>query len=185
MVTEQEFDELRPSAFAVAYRMLGSVSEAEDVVQEGFLRLHRVRAGGERIESPRAYLSTVVSRLSLDQLRSARANHTCGLPSSTPSTPLPHPFRRSAERRPEPAGAAAAAPRADPARLGQQLQGGAPEQRYPLVASRTNRTVCAEGRMSRRPPHVHSKEGRRFESARGLREAAANRRAPGWRQLLD
>src|SRR5215204_2365255 len=65
------FDELRRSAFAVAYRMLGSVSEAEDLVQEGFLRLHRARAGGERIESPRAYLSTVVSRLSLDHLRSA------------------------------------------------------------------------------------------------------------------
>ncbi len=71
-MTEEEFDQLRPSAFAIAYRMLGSVSEAEDVVQEGFLRLHRARAGGERIESPRAYLSTVVSRLSLDQLRSAR-----------------------------------------------------------------------------------------------------------------
>jgi RNA polymerase sigma-70 factor (TIGR02957 family) len=70
---EEEFDELRPSAFAIAYRMLGSVSEAEDVVQEGFLRLHRAREGGERIESPRAYLSTVVSRLSLDELRSARA----------------------------------------------------------------------------------------------------------------
>src|ERR671920_63004 len=69
---EEEVDELRPSAFAIAYRMLGSVSEAEDVVQEGFLRLHRARAGGERIESPRAYLSTVVSRLSLDHLRSAR-----------------------------------------------------------------------------------------------------------------
>ena len=52
--------------------MLGSVSEAEDVVQEGFLRLHRARQRGERIESPRAYLSTVVSRLSLDDLRSAR-----------------------------------------------------------------------------------------------------------------
>ena len=62
-MTEEEFDELRPSAFAIAYRMLGSVSEAEDVVQEGFLRLHRAREGGERIESPRAYLSTVVSRL--------------------------------------------------------------------------------------------------------------------------
>src|ERR671922_1608917 len=72
-MTEEEFDELRPSAFAVAYRMLGSVSEAEDVVQEGFLRLHRAREGGERIESPRAYLSTVVSRLALDHLRSARA----------------------------------------------------------------------------------------------------------------
>jgi RNA polymerase sigma-70 factor (ECF subfamily) len=71
-MTEAEFDELRPSAFAIAYRMLGSVSEAEDVVQEGFLRLHRARGGGERIESPRAFLSTVVSRLSLDHLRSAR-----------------------------------------------------------------------------------------------------------------
>jgi RNA polymerase sigma-70 factor (TIGR02957 family) len=70
-MTEEEFNELRPSAFAIAYRMLGSVSEAEDVVQEGFLRLHRAGAGGERIESPRAYLSTVVSRLSLDHLRSA------------------------------------------------------------------------------------------------------------------
>ena len=70
---DEEFDELRPSAFAVAYRMVGSVGEAEDVVQEGFLRLHRVRASGERIESPRAYLSTVVARLSLDHLRSARA----------------------------------------------------------------------------------------------------------------
>jgi RNA polymerase sigma-70 factor (TIGR02957 family) len=69
---EEEFDELRRSAFAIAYRMLGSVGEAEDVVQEGLLRLHRAREGGERIASPRAYVSTVVSRLSLDQLRSAR-----------------------------------------------------------------------------------------------------------------
>jgi RNA polymerase sigma-70 factor (TIGR02957 family) len=71
-VTEHEFDELRPPAFAIAYRMLGSVSEAEDAVQEGFLRLHRAREGGERVESPRAFLSTVVWRVSLDHLRSAR-----------------------------------------------------------------------------------------------------------------
>jgi RNA polymerase sigma-70 factor (TIGR02957 family) len=70
-MTEEEFDELRRSAFAIAYRMLGSVSEAEDLVQEGLLRLHGAREGGERIESPRAYLSTVVSRLALDHLRSA------------------------------------------------------------------------------------------------------------------
>src|ERR671920_517096 len=53
-MTEEEFEELRPSAFAIAYRMLGSVSEAEDVVQEGFLRLHRAREQGEEIASPRA-----------------------------------------------------------------------------------------------------------------------------------
>jgi RNA polymerase sigma-70 factor (ECF subfamily) len=70
-MTDEELVELRRSAFAIAYRMLGSVSEAEDVVQEGLLRLHRAGVDGERIESPRAYLSTVVSRLSLDHLRSA------------------------------------------------------------------------------------------------------------------
>jgi RNA polymerase sigma-70 factor (TIGR02957 family) len=68
----ETFEELRPIAFAIAYRMLGSVSEAEDVVQEGFLRLHRALDEGQRIESPRAYLSTVVTRLAIDQLRSAR-----------------------------------------------------------------------------------------------------------------
>jgi RNA polymerase sigma-70 factor (ECF subfamily) len=71
-MTEAELAELRRSAFAIAYRMLGSVSEAEDMVQEGFVRLYRAREGGKRIESPRAYLSTVVSRLALDHLRSAR-----------------------------------------------------------------------------------------------------------------
>jgi RNA polymerase sigma-70 factor (ECF subfamily) len=72
MTEDQLLDELRPGAFAVAYRMLGSVSEAEDAVQEGLLRLHRALREGERIESPRAYLSTVVTRLCIDQLRSAR-----------------------------------------------------------------------------------------------------------------
>jgi RNA polymerase sigma-70 factor (TIGR02957 family) len=66
-------DELRPAAFAIAYRMLGSVPEAEDVVQEALLRVHRTLEAGERIESPRAYAATVVTRLAIDQLRSARA----------------------------------------------------------------------------------------------------------------
>lgn len=66
------FEELRPVGFAVAYRMLGRVSEAEDIVQEAFLRLHHTLADGERIESPRAYLATVVTRLCIDHLRSAR-----------------------------------------------------------------------------------------------------------------
>jgi RNA polymerase sigma-70 factor (TIGR02957 family) len=65
--------ELRPVAFAIAYRMLGSVSEAEDVVQEALLRVHRAIERGERLESPRAYVATVTTRLAIDELRSARA----------------------------------------------------------------------------------------------------------------
>jgi RNA polymerase sigma-70 factor (TIGR02957 family) len=72
-MTEHELlSELRPVAFAVAYRMLGSVAEAEDVVQEALLRLHAALEGGEGIESPRAYVVTVTTRLAIDQLRSAR-----------------------------------------------------------------------------------------------------------------
>jgi RNA polymerase sigma-70 factor (TIGR02957 family) len=64
---------LRPRAFAIAYQMLGSVSEAEDVVQEAFLRMHRTLHRDEPIASPRAYVATLVTRLAIDQLRSARA----------------------------------------------------------------------------------------------------------------
>jgi RNA polymerase sigma factor (sigma-70 family) len=71
-MSEQLLDEVRPAAFGVAYRMLGSVAEAEDVVQEALLRLHREVEGGAQIASPRAFVSTVAARLALDQLRSAR-----------------------------------------------------------------------------------------------------------------
>jgi RNA polymerase sigma-70 factor (ECF subfamily) len=70
---ERLLDELRPVAFAIAYRMLGSVSEAEDVVQEALLRLHQALGDGEEIVSPRAYAATVTTRLAINELRSARA----------------------------------------------------------------------------------------------------------------
>src|SRR3954452_11276767 len=73
MAHEELLEELRPSAFAIAYRMLGSVAEAEDVVQEALLRVHGALEEGQRIESPRAYVATVARRLAIDQLRSARA----------------------------------------------------------------------------------------------------------------
>ena len=70
---ERLLDELRPGAFAIAYRMLGSVSEAEDVVQEALLRVHQALDAGERIASPRAFVATVTTRLAINELRSARA----------------------------------------------------------------------------------------------------------------
>jgi RNA polymerase sigma-70 factor (ECF subfamily) len=63
-----EYEELRPLLFSIAYRMVGSVSEAEDVVQEAFLRYHRA----EEVDSPKAWLSAVTTRLAIDHLRSAR-----------------------------------------------------------------------------------------------------------------
>ena len=70
---EHELEQLRPTSFAIAYRMLGSVSEAEDVVQEALLRVHQAIEAGEQIASPRAYVATVTTRLAINELRSARA----------------------------------------------------------------------------------------------------------------
>jgi len=67
------YQELRPLLFSIAYRMVGSASEAEDLVQEAYLRFHRAVAGGAEVDSPKAYLSTVTTRLAIDHLRSARA----------------------------------------------------------------------------------------------------------------
>jgi RNA polymerase sigma-70 factor (ECF subfamily) len=69
----QLLDDLRPASFAIAYRMLGSVSEAEDVVQEALLRVHQALDTGQEIASPRAFIATVTTRLAINELRSARA----------------------------------------------------------------------------------------------------------------
>jgi RNA polymerase sigma-70 factor, ECF subfamily len=68
----ETFESLRPLLFAIAYRMLASVSDSEDVLQEAYLRWRRAVNDGAEIESLKAYLSTVVTRLAMDQLRSAR-----------------------------------------------------------------------------------------------------------------
>jgi RNA polymerase sigma-70 factor (TIGR02957 family) len=63
---------LRPLLLSIAYRMLGSFGDAEDVVQEAFLRLHRETVEGREVDSIKAFLTTVTTRLAIDQLRSAR-----------------------------------------------------------------------------------------------------------------
>lgn len=70
MTTVDDFSTHRAHLFGVAYRMLGSVAEAEDVVQEAFVRWSAVPPGSTR--SPAAYLTTVTTRLAIDRLRSAQ-----------------------------------------------------------------------------------------------------------------
>ncbi len=72
-IPAEEIERLRGYGFAIAYRMLGTVADAEDIVQEGMIRLLGAIEDGQRIESRRAYLSTIVTRLAIDELRSARA----------------------------------------------------------------------------------------------------------------
>ncbi|MBI0293424.1 RNA polymerase sigma-70 factor [Streptomyces sp. PRKS01-29] len=69
MSKAEEFEELRPLLFSIAYRILGSVSEAEDAVQETWLRFD---GSATRPTSAKAYLSAAVTRVAIDVLRSAR-----------------------------------------------------------------------------------------------------------------
>ena len=66
----EAFKQHRPLLFSIAYRMLGSVTDAEDLIQETFLRWQQ--ASKTEVRSPKAYLSRIITRLGIDYLRSAR-----------------------------------------------------------------------------------------------------------------
>jgi RNA polymerase sigma-70 factor (ECF subfamily) len=68
----EELEAFRPLLFSIAYRMIGEVGDAEDVVQEAFLRAHRAIREGSEIRHPKAFLSEVTTRLAIDHLRLAR-----------------------------------------------------------------------------------------------------------------
>jgi len=94
--TDRELEALRRHGFAVAYRMLGSVSEAEDVAQEALLRLTRQE---EPIDEPAAWMTTVATRLSINILKSARARRESyvgpWLPEPLVEDPAPGPASRA------------------------------------------------------------------------------------------
>ena len=69
----ETFHDLRPLLFSIAYRMLASVASAEDVVQEAFVQFDRATREGTKVNSPKSYLSAVVTRLAIDELKSARS----------------------------------------------------------------------------------------------------------------
>ncbi len=112
-----QYTEYRPLMFSIAYRMTGSVSDAEDIVQEAFLRAGKDggKNGGKdgkdaEIESPKAYLATITTRLAIDHLRSARVRRE-----SYVGTWLPEPLLASAPGTPGTPGAPRGEP--DPAEL--------------------------------------------------------------------
>ncbi len=93
MDRDEQFEEFRLSLFSLAYRMLGTRADAEDIVQEAYLRWHGAR--GEEVRNPKSFLTTVVARLALDSLKAAYRKRE-----TYPGTWLPEPLV-------EPAGAGA------------------------------------------------------------------------------
>ncbi len=91
--SSEVFGELRPLLFSIAYRMLGSVMDAEDVVQDAYVRWRE--ASDTDVRSPRAYLATMVTRLCINQLRSARVQREVyvgpWLPEPLVTEPTPDP----------------------------------------------------------------------------------------------
>jgi RNA polymerase sigma-70 factor (ECF subfamily) len=97
MTRNEEFEKLRPLLFAIAYRILGSVTDAEDAVQETWLRYE---SSPTHPTSPKAFLSAVVTRVSIDMLRSARARRVTYVGQWFPEPLLTDPYEdpaRSAE----------------------------------------------------------------------------------------
>jgi RNA polymerase sigma-70 factor (ECF subfamily) len=171
-------EELRPYLFAIAYRMLGSVADAEDVVQEAFLRYH---AAEVEPESPKAYLATITTRLAIDQLRSARVRREV-----YPGEWLPEPLAEE--------DAAQHAEMADSLSLAflHLLEKLSPVERavfllrevfdysYDDVARIVGKTP-ANSRQILARAHAHIDEGRtRFEVSRAEREEVARRFMDAW-----
>jgi RNA polymerase sigma factor (sigma-70 family) len=106
-VETSHYTEYRPLMFSIAYRMTGSVSDAEDIVQEAFLRAGKDAARDAEVGSPKAYLATITTRLAIDHLRSARVRRE-----SYVGTWLPEPLLANA-----PGSPGASRDEADPAEL--------------------------------------------------------------------
>ena len=99
-LNDSDLERLRTRAFAIAYRMLGSVGDAEDVAQEALIRFHAATEAGEQVDSPPAFVATIATRLAIDELRSARARRE-----SYFGEWLPEPLPTAADPAERPAGA--------------------------------------------------------------------------------
>jgi len=176
---ERLLDELRPVSFAIAYRMLGSVSEAEDLVQEALLRVDRSLEAGEQIASPRAFIATVTTRLAINELRSARARRE-----SYVGEWLPEPIVTDGDDDP-----ARHAETADSLSLAMLvlLESLSPEQRavlllhdvfdyrYPEIATIVGKTEDNVRQLATRARRHVEQRRPRFQTTRGQRDELARR----------
>jgi RNA polymerase sigma-70 factor (ECF subfamily) len=176
MSRAEEFEQLRPLLFAIAYRILGSVAEAEDAVQDTWLRYE---AAAARPASVKAYLSAVVTRISIDVLRSARVRREQYVGPWFPEPLLADPYE-------DPERAAELADSVSMAAL-VLLERLSPLERavfvlrevfgfsFPEIASAVDRSEAACRQLAVRARH-HVDAGRpRFEADRREREKLADR----------
>jgi RNA polymerase sigma-70 factor (ECF subfamily) len=175
-MSAEEFEELRPLLFSIAYRILGSVSEAEDAVQETWLRYE---ASAAQPTSARAFLSAVVTRISIDVLRSARVRREAYVGEWFPEPLLTDPYE-------DPARSAELADSVSMAAL-LLLERLSPLERavfvlrevfgfsFPEVAAAVGRSEAASRQLAVRARR-HMDEGRpRFEADRRERDELAER----------
>jgi RNA polymerase sigma-70 factor (ECF subfamily) len=176
MTRDQEFEELRPLLFAIAYRLLGSVTDAEDAVQETWLRYD---ASPTQPTSTKAFLSAVVTRVSIDVLRSARVRRETYVGQWFPEPLLNDPYE-------DPARSAELADSLSMAAL-LLLERLSPLERavfvlrdvfgfgFPEIASAVGRSEAACRQLAVRARH-HMESGRpRFETDRRERDELAAR----------
>jgi len=171
-----EFEELRSLLFSIAYRVLGSVSEAEDAVQETWLRYD---AYPDRPLSPKAFLSAVVTRISIDVLRSARVRREQYVGPWLPEPLLSDPYQ-------DPARSAELADSVSMAAL-LLLERLSPLERavfvlrevfafdFPQVASAVGRSQAACRQLAVRARRHMAAERPRFEAGRAERDELATR----------
>jgi RNA polymerase sigma-70 factor (TIGR02957 family) len=169
-VDASDYTRYRPLMFSIAYRMTGSVSDAEDIVQETFLKATRAEVGST--DNPKAYLATITTRLAIDHLRSARVRRE-----SYVGTWLPEPLVGEADHAPGPAELAETSDSLSMAFL-VLLESLSPPERavfllrevfgygYPEIADVTGKTEAACRQIFARARR-HIDEGRpRFETSR-------------------
>jgi RNA polymerase sigma-70 factor (TIGR02957 family) len=169
-VDASDYTRYRPLMFSIAYRMTGSVSDAEDIVQDAFLKATRAEVGST--DNPKAYLATITTRLAIDHLRSARVRRE-----SYVGTWLPEPLVGEADHAPGPAELAETSDSLSMAFL-VLLESLSPPERavfllrevfgygYPEIADVTGKTEAACRQIFARARR-HIDEGRpRFETSR-------------------